>query len=243
MGVSAASADAASTQRLETPLSVFTCPSRRRVDIWPIVLPQFGYVASPKPGGSPRAVARGDYAINAGVSHVLSFAGPDDMDQGDDANYWESNGTSVTDVEDFTGICHLRLAATLQSISDGLSNTYLLGEKHLSVEEYETGRSPGDNESLFSGYCTDLHRFAGMVSGEVEDPSLIPYHDSSEPPKAELPGFVRFGSAHPSVFNMAFCDGSVRSTDYGVDGEIHLRSGHRMDDGASLVDLKLRHNR
>ena len=230
------------TRRLETPLPVFNCPSRRSVAVWPIALPQFAYVSSPKPSGAPRAVARGDYAINAGASRILSFAGPNALAQGNDPNYWQSDGLNITDVEEFTGICHLRLAAPLRSIIDGLSNTYLLGEKHLSFEEYETGRSPGDNESLYSGYCTDLNRFAGNISPDVETPFLNPLPDISEPPKTESPGFVRFGSAHSSGLNMAYCDGSVRWIGFEVEGEIHLRAGHRADEGASLASLIPRRN-
>ena len=225
------------TRRLETPLSVFTCPSRRGVAVWPIASPQSAYMATPKPSGAPRALARGDYAINAGASHILSFPGPGELDQGDDPNFWKSDGLSITDVEEFTGISHLRLAAPLRTIVDGLSNTYLLGEKHLSIEEYESGRSPGDNESLYSGFCSDLHRFTGNLSSGVESPLLLPWQDNSEPPKSELPGFVRFGSAHASGLNMAYCDGSVHWIGYDVDGEIHLRAGHRADEGASLVNL------
>ena len=39
----------------------------------------------------------------------------------------------------------------------------------------------------------------------------------------------RFGSAHSSAFNMAFCDGSVHSIAYDVDPSIHGQLSNRQD--------------
>lgn len=232
LGLKANATDArdAYTKRLETSLPMFTCPSRRQVGNWPIVFP---HVTTPKPYGSPRFVGRGDYAINAGASHVLSFAGPASLSEGDDFSFWQD----ATYVGDFTGISHLRIGTSLKAVEDGTSKTYLAGEKYLFTEDYETGRSPGDNESMYSGYCTDLHRFTGNLNAKQMNQFLPPLHDSVNSTGMPLPGFIRFGSAHPGGFNMTYCDGSVRWIDFDVDAEIHLRSGHRHDGGAPLDAL------
>ena len=215
---------------LETPLETFNCPSRRAAVSGPAVFP---HAKAPRPAGTPRVVGRGDYAINAGASHIFSFPGPADLETGSSPTYWRD----VTEVYDdqFTGVCHLRYGAMLKTIVDGASKTYLLGEKHLSPEDYTSGSSPGDNETLYSGYCTDLHRFVGNLASE--DPLLAPWPDSREVSQA-IPGFLRFGSAHPQSLGMAYCDGSVRWISYDIDPLLHFRAGHRADEGASLAALR-----
>ena len=231
-GLGGNAAHDAYTKRLETPLPLFTCPSRRKAVSWPIVFP---YVASPRPYGLPQSVARSDYAINAGASHILSYEGPASLAQGRDCQYWQD----TTYIENFTGISHLRNAVSMHEIEDGSSNTYLAGEKYLNSADYETGRSLGDNESMYSGYCTDLHRFTGNLNADNNNLFLPPFQDISFPDKTALPGFVRFGSAHSTGFNMAYCDGSVRWVLYNIDGEIHLRNGHRHDGAGHLSSLTL----
>ena len=44
-----------------------------------------------------------------------------------------------------------------------------------------------------------------------------------------------FGSAHPTGFIMAFCDGSVRRTSFFLDAKVHQYLGNRKDGVA--VDL------
>jgi prepilin-type N-terminal cleavage/methylation domain-containing protein len=162
-------ADTAYTQRLESPLALFNCPSRRRNTPWPIDdgSPQ---VRSPLPCGKPTVVARSDYAMNAGSSHLLSFGGPDSMPLGNDPAYWRG----TPNVSKFTGISHLRRAIAIRQIVDGTSNTYLVGEKQVDALHYESGQSPGDNESMYGGYSTDIYRFAG-VAERAQNPSTSPF--------------------------------------------------------------------
>ena len=43
------------------------------------------------------------------------------------------------------------------------------------------------------------------------------------------PNWAIFGAAHPSGFNMAFCDGSVHLMNYSIDLESHRRLANRKD--------------
>ncbi len=223
--------EAAYTQRMQTTLPLFVCPTRRDVTTWPVSRP---YATNPKPFGSPLSVARSDYAINGGASHALVFPGPSSLKKGDDSNWWQSDGTATTDVDDFTGISHLRKGISLKNIEDGTSNTYLVGEKHIASKHYSSGLSPGDDASMYAGYSFNVHRFTATSSFTGEILHFPPLQDESENNAHDF-SFARFGSAHPNGFNIAFCDGSVHWVEFEITPEIHRRLGHRMDGKVAAV--------
>ena len=227
-------ADSLYSERLATPVCVFVCPSRRSCSAWPIP-DQHLHVLNAKPFGKPKLVARSDYAISGGASNIFSFRGPANFAEGDDGTFWRNAPAPVR----FNGISHLRTGASLRSITDGTSKTYLIGEKYVDPDSYMTGTSLGDNESMYAGYCVDLHRFAGGIENTKH--SLSPY----APPLADvaipdggIPSIARFGSAHSNGFHMALCDGSIQFSSYELDPDVHLRLGHRSDAGAPLVSLR-----
>lgn len=209
------------TARLRTPMPLFTCPTRRTSGVWP-VSPFYPYMYSPKPFGSAQEVGRSDYAINAGATLAFSFNGPADVATGDAASFsWPKTSHNTNPLFMFSGISHLRTGASLRHVEDGTSQTYLAGEKYLDPAHYENGESLGDNESMFSGYCSDNHRFT-----EVD---LTPATDGSIPPDAR--SSFRFGSAHAESVQMVFCDGSVHAINNTVDAVVHYSAGHTTDAG------------
>lgn len=234
MGESGSAANQAYSQRLETGISLFACPTRRTASAWPIA-DKYSYMRTPRPYGDVIVVARADYAINGGTSHIINLAGPVDLQQGDDQTYWANAPNAAR----FSGVSHLRIGEPMRAIIDGTSKTYLVGEKHVPVDMYATGTSPGDNESLYSGYCTDLHRFAGAIENLVlgQSPFIPPLSDNDSPAD-NMPEYVRFGSAHSSGVNMANCDGSVHFLSYEIDPETHFRLGHRGDNGCTLESVR-----
>ena len=56
-----------------------------------------------------------------------------------------------------TGISFLRSRIKMADISDGTSNTYLVGEKYLDPDYYETGQDDGDNEAHLHGLRQRQH--------------------------------------------------------------------------------------
>jgi hypothetical protein len=117
-------------------------------------------------------------------------------------------------------------------ITDGTSKTAVVGEKRLRPATYysyewhdDKGWADGwDPDTLRSTACppaqdADRYTVGGMVMGVGSRPEGIP-----------------FGSAHSSVFNMAFADASVHQLSYDIDQETFNRLGHRTDDETIDID-------
>jgi prepilin-type N-terminal cleavage/methylation domain-containing protein len=210
------------SQRMMTTVPIFTCPTRRVCSVWPIS-PLYPYVGQPKPAGQPQAVARGDYAINAGATLAFNDPGPGDLTEGDSpVHSWPPMvGPAGKTKYDFSGVSHVHIAAELRQISDGASNSYLVGEKYLDPTQYANGESLGDNESLYSGYCSDNHRFTELDLTPAPDGSILPEPRSN----------FRFGGPHPAGVPLVLCDGSVHSISFDVSPDVHALMGHVSDGG------------
>jgi prepilin-type processing-associated H-X9-DG protein len=127
------------------------------------------------------------------------------------------------------GIFYPGSEVRLSDISDGASNTYLLGEKYLATDAYASGWDYGDNECAFIGDNGDIVRWTTLGYTPRQD---SPYPDTS--------GYTLywyfFGSAHANGFNMAFCDGAVSCMSYSIDAEVHRCLGNRKD--GRVIDAK-----
>jgi prepilin-type processing-associated H-X9-DG protein len=106
---------------------------------------------------------------------------------------------------------------SIGDIKDGTTNTYCVGEKYLNPDNYATGKDPSDNENLYVGYDNDMYRTSNAGAG-------TPIQDRNGIQNTRI-----WGSPHGSGFNMAFCDGSVRSINYSIDPVTHARLGNRRD--------------
>lgn len=110
-------------------------------------------------------------------------------------------------------------------IEDGSSNTLVVGEKRLEPSLYDVG-DWHDDRGWTGGWDPDILRSTACQIGPDEDTD-----------DGRLAGF-RFGSAHASVMNAGFADGSVRSINFDIDLELFNSLGHRSDgvivDGESL---------
>jgi type II secretory pathway pseudopilin PulG len=197
------------TQMNATPISFLYCPTRRPVSAYP-----YKAATTPINATVTSAVAKTDYAANAGDGPYTDPypAGPGSLAEGDSSSFaWNANKE--------TGICFQRSMITLKKITDGLSKTYLAGEKTVTPENYLTGLDDGDDQSALTGADVDVLRWTQNVGYR-----LAPWPDT---PLVEQ--YMRFGSAHPGILNMAFCDGSMRSISFSIDPEAHSRMGNRAD--------------
>ncbi len=193
-------------QRMEFPVPVYYCPSRRSPETLP-VRTDINFVQQPMLTGQLTESARNDYAINGGHTFVSIGAGPDSLAQGDQDQGFPSSAGA-------TGICHVRSRTKMSAIKDGSSNTYMVGEKYLNPDNYDGGQDAGDDQGPFVSDERDSMRF-GYVRPQADRPGV-----------SETFGF---GSAHFSNMNMAFCDGSVRTIPYGIELITHQNLANRRD--------------
>jgi prepilin-type N-terminal cleavage/methylation domain-containing protein len=234
-GLSGSDKVLATQSMVETPIALFNCATRRPSKVYPWMLgtqngAQFG---------TPTVAGRGDYAMNAGTYFTWDNGmgydqfdyGPGSLAEGlDPGHYWAdrsfrgaSLATGIPGAPGADGICYLRSLVTVKDIPDGLSHTYLVGERYLNPDHYSTGIADDDNESLYTGFDDDNYRVAGWEN--PPGPGLLP-------PKRDQRGYANdllFGSAHSAVWNASFCDGSVHGISYDIDPVLHSYLANRRD--------------
>jgi prepilin-type N-terminal cleavage/methylation domain-containing protein len=131
-------------------------------------------------------------------------------------DYAGNAGTGSNGVLVRQGIAPVRML----DITDGTSNTFMLGEKRLSLGNL--GRSYDDNEPYVSpGWDSEIYR----LSNQAPTPDNPGQHPGTDP----LSGWGNFGSSHSGVLNMSLADGSVRVIRYSIDTEQFRRAGIRND--------------
>lgn len=195
-----------SAKRLATPHGLLNCPSRRSAETWPTT-ERRAHLRQPRGTDPVFEVARADYAGNGGDVYPSAIDGPLTLEEGDSAFHWPNTRA-------ITGLFCVRSQYSLNHVADGASTTYLLGEKYLPPDEYFTGADPGDDESMYNGFCVDTNRFG--FEPPLQDTLAL------RKPQA-------FGSAHPATCNFALCDGSVQAVDYQIDADIHRAFCNRTD--------------
>ncbi len=102
--------------------------------------------------------------------------------------------------------------STMDSITDGTSNTLLISEKRLDKRYYQNG---------------DWHDDCGWA--DSWDPDVIRYTALQPQPDGIGISGYEFGSAHPSGINALFADGSIRLITYSVNLTQFNWMGDRQD--------------
>jgi prepilin-type N-terminal cleavage/methylation domain-containing protein/prepilin-type processing-associated H-X9-DG protein len=260
---------------ITTPVAEFICPSRRGgADIYPFVHTSPNYLNAPTIVSGTSSVARSDYAGNGGdsapanVGWVGQTAPPANINNmmtgsiainGSASGVW-NNGqiTQNPQATNSTGIFYLQSQTTPAQVIDGLTFTYMMGEKYLCPDFYSTGQDNGDDQGWNVGFDFDTIRWTGTTNGSTgayptsiaTSTFLPPMNDSQgacswngagtvpNPPPGPLNpynntsgnyGATYFGGPHAGVVNMAFCDGSVKALDIGIDPQTHMWLGNRQD--------------
>jgi prepilin-type N-terminal cleavage/methylation domain-containing protein len=221
-GLTGPPAVAAGLQRSSTPVKIYNCPSRRPSQKYPLG-GSAGLDYRNWPGALLKEAGRTDYASAGGNrSDSAEFNdGPTDAEAATPASleaYWTTGrGSNWNQLPRFNGVIYTRSETNLLELARGTSNTIMLGEKYLPTNLYATGTDGGDNECMYTGFNNDISR-------STFDPPLQDRPTSQLNPARRT---FRFGSAHPSAFNVGLADGSVRSIPYSVDINVFRVYGDR----------------
>jgi prepilin-type N-terminal cleavage/methylation domain-containing protein len=231
-------------QQMASVVTGYICPSRRAAVGYPGQITgggsPDGEIYNVLPDAVPPLVAKCDYAINGGRQNG-PIARADGAPTGCDdirSAAWQGLGACITWARNADnafaampthGLVGIRTEVELRQVSDGTSNTAMVGEKFLRPSYYEIGTgpnatgqggNPGDNSACFQGYDWDNTRFIGSGKPPIQDFETTSTGDDQE----------RFGSAHTAGINIANVDGSVQGVSYDVDPEVWSVLG-AIDDG------------
>jgi len=181
----------------EATLKVYVCPSRRS----PPKVSTAGDVH--QDGTRPH--------IGGGVSDYTSNAGTTDGD----TDYYEGfNSTTAATCANGPFWYKSPIPLRFTSVTDGISNTLFLGEKHITVKNLNA------EGSVWNGDHGNSFKKAGVGAPLARTPT----------------GSGQFGSWHPGVCQFVLGDGSVRA----VRNEIDLTTlgylAHRWDGHAAQLD-------
>ena len=89
----------------------------------------------------------------------------------------------------FYGASQTRVA----DITDGTSNTYLIGEKYLNSDAYTSNTDAGDDQNMFTGYQDDVIRWTGPGN----DPAYAPRRTKRPPVFSSSAARTAAGSTWP----------------------------------------------
>jgi prepilin-type N-terminal cleavage/methylation domain-containing protein len=221
-------------QVLRSPLDMLWCPSRRTQNVRPKPFDGNFYAYNAAKPTENVVAGRSDYGINSGDRHFdwgLAFPGgglSPKTNHDTAKNFkWPTDEVGATipqAVEKWTGVSFQRSEVGIKHLADGTSQTYLIGEKFLDPDQYETGMDGADNETWCTGFNNDNFRLAF-------DP---PAQDRVGLPNNVCKGNI-YGSVHPAGWFVSFCDGHVEMMSFDIDLQVHRGNANRADAGRPIA--------
>jgi prepilin-type processing-associated H-X9-DG protein len=133
------------------------------------------------------------------------------------------------------GVMSWSSRTSFTSIIDGLSNTLLIGEKHVPLDQFGQNwipppgwplaspfENPGDGAIYNGDFPWVATRIAGRLNPLAREARDVPRNN--------------FGSYHPGVCQFVFCDGSVRALNVSIDPNVLGLMASR-NDGQAVPDF------
>jgi prepilin-type N-terminal cleavage/methylation domain-containing protein len=206
------------TMTAQSPVGFFNCPSRRPA----ILYPYSGATLIANIDKTITTVAKSDYAGCGGDNYIgYTTGGPNGGSSNNIYSIgdtwteatWRSQNYGDPDSLGVNGVFYVHGCTKLKDVIDGTSHTYLAGEKYQNADNYY-GSDADSDQPWCQGYDIDTIRWGF-------DPPLRDRRGSSYA--------SRFGSAHPTTFNMVFCDGAVHSISFDINPVSHRRLSNRKD--------------
>ncbi len=185
-----------------TPLKLYFCPSRR----------------------PPTALSGGTWAVHNYPRAMTDYAGNAGTAGGGDGG--GAYGTGADGL-----VIHLGYAdfVALRDITDGISNTLMVGEKRMNLAFVTTQCQADDNDGYVGGFQDDVVRWG----------IFPPAPDGRFPlgtPSTIHPQNWQFGSSHPAGFQAVFADGAVHMIPYSVDPTVFKYLCSRNDGNPVSLD-------
>ncbi len=183
--------------------------------------------AQGNPTGSTPVRGEADYTANAGSWGSLGNPA-NNANSNDGAIVGSTNAASINGTS-YGGSSQKR---TMENISDGTSNTLLVGEKAQTAGAL-LGNACNNDQGYVDGWDNDMIVFSQGASGETAPAGFTewtlpttPAPGSSFPPQywnmqstgTPCGGF--FGSIHSTGMPALFCDGTVRNIPYNISESI-----------------------
>ena len=191
-------------------LSVYQCPSRRAVAPYTHLQNVSGFSPLYMNMAYVGLLGKSDYGANAGDTPAnFYYSGPSFLAEGLSeipqalANPKFGSGDFPPDALACTGVCFTLSTIKIANITDGASNTILVGEKSLCPDLYSNGQSLGDFQGWDVGATGDSYRWGDANQPLLQDTFGLDSNDS-------------FGSAHFDAAGFVFCDGSVHNLSYEI---------------------------
>jgi prepilin-type N-terminal cleavage/methylation domain-containing protein len=196
-------------------INTYFCPSRRSASdmgfsVNDVAVGTFSSTEPPRPGGlSDYAANGGDLASNNYPYGPMMIGSPTvcvGITPTGQIVTATGAGTPFASAPIGTKLTAWAGNTTLQTITDGTSNTLLIGEKHIRPN---SRWGMNEDRSVFStsGNAPNFVRALGVnPSDGVTQYPLV----ASELDQNSANAMVRFGGPHPGICQFVFCDGSVK---------------------------------